>query len=134
MADPTDEIQNERIRDNKVALDALKEKVGHMETEVAVIKTEVGGLRQTMDTGFSDLKEVIIQRAEKDEADRKRAHELALQSGADKKALWMKVLGLVGAALTIAGGSGGAYYALSPDKAPTEVTAPAPEAPAEATP
>ena len=126
-----DTLQDERIRENRDDIKALSKKVGDMETEVAVVKAEVGGLRQTVDTGFQDLKDVIIARAEKDEADRKRAHELALQMAGDKKALWMKVLGIITTILTVAGGSGGAWYAFADKPAEPDVveTAPSPVAP-----
>jgi|ETNvirnome_2_300_1030623.scaffolds.fasta_scaffold02835_5 hypothetical protein len=131
-----DTLQDERIRENRDDIKALSKKVGDMETEVAVVKTEVMGLRTTVDTGFQDLKDVIIARAEKDEADRARAHELALTMASDKKALWMKVLGIITTILTVAGGGGGAWYALADnDEAPAEaIEAPAPVAAPEATP
>ncbi len=112
----TDDDQNERIRENREAIRAIEAKVGAMETTVAVVQSEVVGLRTTVTTGFLDLKEVIVHRADQDAAERKRQHELAVTSAADRKALWMKALGLVATALTIAGGGGGALYAMSADK------------------
>lgn len=112
----TDDDQNERIRENREAIRAIEAKVGAMETTVAVVQSEVVGLRTTVTTGFTDLKDVIIARAEADAAERERQHELAVTSAADRKALYMKALGLVATALTIAGGGGGALYAMNADK------------------
>jgi predicted phage tail protein len=112
----TDDDQNERIRENREAIRAIEAKVNSMETDVAVVQSEVVGLRSTVTTGFTDLKEVIVARAEADAAERARAHELAVTANADRKALYMKALGLVATALTIAGGGGGALYAMSADK------------------
>ena len=123
----TDDDQNERIRENRETIRAIEAKVGAMETTVAVVQSEVVGLRTTVTTGFTDLKEVIIARAEADAAERERQHELAVTSAADRKALYMKALGLVATALTIAGGGGGVLYSMSADKPPTErppITAP----------
>ena len=111
-----DDDQNERIRENREAIRAIEAKVGAMETTVAVVQSEVVGLRTTVTTGFTDLKDVIIARAEADAAERDRQHELAVTSAADRKALYMKALGLVATALTIAGGGGGVLYSMSADK------------------
>tara|TARA_R110000824_G_scaffold54028_1_gene149042 strand:+ start:7952 stop:8389 length:438 start_codon:yes stop_codon:yes gene_type:complete len=81
--------------------------------ELAVIQTELSGLKHTVTAGFTDLKDVIVHRGEQDAADRGRQHELAVVAAADRRALWMKALGIVATALTIAGGSGGALWALS---------------------
>ena len=64
-----DDDQNERIRENREAIRAIEAKVGAMETTVAVVQSEVVGLRSTVTTGFLDLKEVIVHRADQDAAE-----------------------------------------------------------------
>ena len=88
--------------------------IGATSTDLAVVQTELGGLKGTVTTGFTDLKEVIIHRAEAEAASRIREHELAMTAAADRRALTMKILGLLGALLAT-GGSGGALWALSDD-------------------
>ena len=98
-------------------LNATDRDVAGMQTEVAVIQSEVQGLKSTVTTGFQDLKDVIVHRAEQDAAERERQHELAVTAAADRRALGMKILGLLATALTIAGGGGGALYAMSGEPA-----------------
>lgn len=93
----------------------IEAKLAANSTAIAVVSSEVEGLRGTVSTGFSDLRNVIIVRAEAEAEARARDHELALGVAADRRALGMKVLGLVATALTIAGGGGGALYAMSGD-------------------
>ena len=105
-----------KLQEHSGLIAELGTKAGAMEQKVAIVQTELDGLKSTVTTGFTDLKDVIVHRAEQDAADRERQHELAVQSAADSRALWMKVLGLVATALTIAGGGGGALYAMSGDE------------------
>lgn len=104
-----------KLQEHTGRLTEVESKVASTALVLAVVQSEVEGLRATVTTGFLDLKEVIVHRAEQDAEDRKRQHELAIGAAADSRALWMKALGLVATALTIAGGGGGALYAMSAD-------------------
>jgi chromosome condensin MukBEF ATPase and DNA-binding subunit MukB len=107
-----------KLQEHSGKLDEIGGKMGTMEREVAVVQSEVEGLRGTVTTGFTDLKDVIVHRAEQDAEERKRQHELAVTAASDSRALWMKALGLVATALTIAGGGGGILYSMSADESP----------------
>jgi len=113
-----------KLQEHSAKIDEIGGRMGTVERKVAVSQSEVEGLRGTMTTGFLDLKEVIVHRAEQDAEDRKRQHELAVTAAADRRALGMKVLGLVATALTIVGGGGGVLYSMSadpPERPPVEV-------------
>jgi chromosome segregation ATPase len=99
-------------------LTELEAKSNATERDMGVVQTEVSNLSEKVTTGFLDLKEVIVHRAEQDAEDRKRQHELAVTAASDRRALYMKVLGLVATALTIAGGGGGILYSMSADESP----------------
>ena len=120
-----------KLQEHSGLIAELGTKAGAMEQRIAVVQSELTGLRSTVEVGFQDLK-IVMQttataRAEQDAADRERQHELAVQSASDKKALYMKILGLVATALTIAGGGGGALYAMSgEDPAERPIVAPVP--------
>lgn len=102
-----------KLQEHSLSLSAIGARMTTAEREVAVVKSEVEGLRGTVTTGFTDLKEVIVHRAEQEAEERKRQHELAVGAAADRRALAAKILGLLATALTIAGGGGGALYAMS---------------------
>jgi hypothetical protein len=104
-----------KLQEHTGKLAEIEAKLTANSTTIAVNSSEVEGLRGTVSTGFSDLRNVIIVRAEAEAEARARDHELALGAAADRRALGMKVLGLVATALTIAGGGGGALYAMSDD-------------------
>lgn len=104
-----------KLQEHSGKIAEIEAKMGSNSTDLAVVQTELDGLKSTVTTGFTDLKDVIIHRAEQDAADRERQHELAVTAAVDRRALGMKVLGLVATALTIAGGGGGALYAMSGD-------------------
>jgi predicted nucleic acid-binding Zn-ribbon protein len=109
-----------KLQELAAALDILEIKAGTMEREVAVVQTELSGLQGTVETGFQDLKTVMkttaTARAEQDAADRERQHELSIQGAKDAQIWWGKVFALVGTVLTLAGGGGGALYAMSGDE------------------
>lgn len=98
-------------------------KLQELEVKSSTTERDMGNLSEKVSTGFLDLKEVIVHRAEQDAEDRKRQHELAVTAAADSRALWMKALGLVATALTIAGGGGSVLYSMSadpPERPPVE--------------
>ena len=119
-----------KLQEHAGKIDELGGKVSKMGQEVAVIQSEILGLRSTVTTGFLDLKEVIVHRAEQEAEERARAHELAMTAAADKKALTMKALGLIAAAIAALGGGGSVLYSMgadTPERPP--VSAPVPVSP-----
>ncbi len=110
----TDNLQNQRIDKVEIKVESLQNQVSQMETESARLGTRLDALGEMVGSGFMDLKEVIVARAEKDEANQKRNHELALQTAKDKQALWTKIIGIIGTLVGLAAaGGGGAYYTMS---------------------
>lgn len=107
-----------KLQEHSGKISEIETKMAGNSTDLAVVQTELDGLKSTVTTGFTDLKDVIVHRAEADAEDRERQHSLAVTSAADRRALAMKVLGLVATALTIAGGGGGVLYAMSGDEPP----------------
>ncbi len=101
-------------------------KLDILETKVATTMTDLAVVQSTVSTGFSDLKDVIIVRAEAEAEARVREHELAIAAQANHRALAAKVLGLLATALTILGGSGGAYYVMADKAEPSVHVAPHP--------
>ena len=133
MAGETDSVQNQRLDKVEIKVDSLQSKVGEMETANARLDQKVESLHEKVATGFIDLKDVIMTRAEKEESDRKRDHELTLQQAKDRHALWGKILGIVTTVIGLAAaGSGGAYYTMKdPPEAsdrPPVIAEPMPEA------
>ena len=118
-----------KLQEHSLSIADLGGRMTTAEREVAVVQSEVQGLRGTVTTGFADLRNVIIVRAEAEAEARARDHELALGLAADRRALVAKVLGLIATALTIAGGGGGALYAMSDGDPPERPPVVAPVAP-----
>lgn len=101
-------------------------KLQELEVTSGAMERDMGNLSEKVTTGFLDLKDVIVHRAEQDAEDRKRQHELAVTAAADRRALYAKALGLVATALTLAGGGGSVLYSMSADSPPAEVHESAP--------
>ena len=128
MSGEADKAQDLRINENREELKAHQKRIGKLEKEQAVLSAGLSSLHGTMETGFADVKDVIKARIEADEKREERRHDLAVQTAKDTQIWWGKAFGILATLLTMAGGGGGAYYALT-DKAEPVAPVAAPVAP-----
>lgn len=99
--------------EERARITKLEERVADMEINAARQDQKLDGLTEKVSTGFLDLKDVIVAQREESEKREQRRHELAVKAAEDRKALSMKILTLVGAAISILAASAGGVYSMT---------------------
>lgn len=131
--------QNRRLDRIEGDVAELKAEVGTLGTNQALVTQSIGNLEKQFGTGMSDLKDELqaarkseaVERAATREAEREDADrqlKIGKQNADRRERLLMKVFGLIGAVIAVAGAAvtGGAYFGMQvePPPAPVEVAAP----------